>query len=94
MENEVYVVEAYRGGNVKEHRYTVGADMDIDLAKTLADEEAVSRSGKYGICVFKYLGRDREVCYYVPSRGGEEHLYSCISSSFCLSCGKKLKVKK
>ena len=50
----IYPVIAYRYGDTHKHSYTVAVCDNLELAKQIADEQAVERAGKYQIQVFKF----------------------------------------
>ncbi len=51
----VYVVTAYRAGQRDNHSYVVGAELDAESAKAVADAETAARGGKYGAEVIRVL---------------------------------------
>jgi len=52
---EVFVVIAYRWGNVENHSYLVAVCDSQFIAQRYADNETASRGGKYGCKVYKKI---------------------------------------
>lgn len=86
MENQIYVVMAYKYGYHNSHRYNVGASVSLDRAKALAEAHALDRGGKYACVVTAVADGNDDIghvkVHYVPSMDEETELkYDPIESA-------------
>lgn len=62
MRDKLYVITAYRWGNMSEHSYLLGVFTDLDKAKKVADSHCKYRGGKYACvveeCELNYFDND------------------------------------
>ncbi|MFW5847436.1 MAG: hypothetical protein ACOCVF_00760 [bacterium] len=58
LNQNIFVVTAYRWGEKDSHCYIIGASNDLDEAKTWADKHTAYRGGKYACIVDKIILND------------------------------------
>lgn len=67
----IYLVIAYRWGDLNGHQYIVHAGLDREAALEAAETEAGDRGGKYGCAVYECTGGDHKIIHYASAYHGE-----------------------
>ena len=81
IKENIFVVHAYRWGNIDSHSYICYIGTDKSVAIKRARDENEGRAGKYGVAVFllKYHKENdvftQELIEYFPSSYGETKPY-------------------